>query len=98
MSTAGQLSAENKNKPKKKFKAKIKRKAKPVTKAIRKQPPRIFYSVKEVCTVLSLGRTSVFSLLAHNKLASVVHGRRRLVYRQSVKEYAASLFNTKRAA
>nr|WP_246388899.1 excisionase family DNA-binding protein [Novosphingobium fluoreni] len=70
-------------------------KRKPVThpfiKDIRKQPPRIFYSVKEVCAVLCLGRTSVFSLLRQNKIASEVHGRRRLIYRQSVKEFAASL-------
>jgi len=87
------LNDETNRKRKKKFKVKFKTKpdVHVFIKEIRKNPPRIFYSVKDVCAVLSLGRTSVFALLAQNKLESVVYGRRRLIYRHSVKEYAASL-------
>jgi hypothetical protein len=84
-----------KPKRKRKYKVKFKRKPKPATHAfiedIRNQPPRLFYSIKAVCVALSLGRTSVFALLAQKELDSVVYGRRRLVYAQSVIEYGARL-------
>lgn len=51
----------------------------------------IFYSVKQTCEVLSLGKTSVFALIREKKIISVKIRRRTLVLRQSVDDYIVSL-------
>jgi len=47
-----------------------------------------FYSVKETCRILSLGRTTVFGLLKNQVLIRTRYGRKTLVSRQSVDNYA----------
>lgn len=55
--------------------------------ALPHDPPH-FYSVKETCRILSLGRTTVFGLLKNQVLSRTRHGRRTLVLRESVDNYA----------
>ncbi|KHS45844.1 hypothetical protein NJ75_02449 [Novosphingobium subterraneum] len=55
--------------------------------ALPHDPPH-FYSVKETCRILSLGRTTVFGLLKNQVLSRTRYGRKTLVLRKSVDNYA----------
>lgn len=66
------------------------------------QTPRtldpIFVSIKDTAAMLSLTIWSVRQLLDANLIESTYHGRRRLVYLESVRAYAASLRSSGGAA
>lgn len=51
----------------------------------------LFYSIKDACMALRLGRTTIFSLLANKRLHRVRHGRRSLIPKASVDAYIADL-------
>ncbi|WP_292931682.1 helix-turn-helix domain-containing protein [Novosphingobium sp. PASSN1] len=53
--------------------------------------PPFFYSVKDTCRALSLGKTTIYGLLRDNKLTRIRHGARTLVLRESVENYAFAL-------
>lgn len=50
-----------------------------------------FYTIKDACMALRLGRTTVFSLLANRLLHRVRHGRRSLIPKASLDAYIAEL-------
>lgn len=50
--------------------------------------PPFFYSVKDTCRILSLGKTTVYGLLKNQVLIRTRHGRKTLVLRESVENYA----------
>lgn len=51
----------------------------------------IFCSVLEAARLLGIGRSATYMLISSNALRSVKHGKRRLVSRESINAYAASL-------
>lgn len=51
---------------------------------------RIFVSPEEAAQVLRLSRSRVFELLARGELASVRNGKRRLISRRSIEDWAAA--------
>lgn len=52
---------------------------------------KVAYSLDEVCELISLGKTTVEGLIRTGKLRSVKIGGRRLVTRQQIDEFFASL-------
>lgn len=53
-----------------------------------------FYSVVEAARMLGIGRSVAYQLISSNALASVKHGKRRLVSAQSVENYATALLRS----
>jgi excisionase family DNA binding protein len=49
----------------------------------RQKSEPLAFSVNDFCTLVSLGRTTVYGLIADGKLASVKVGNRRLIPRES---------------
>lgn len=47
-----------------------------------------FYSVKDACRLLSAGKTTVYALLRDSRLSRVKRGRRTLIPRESLDNYA----------
>jgi excisionase family DNA binding protein len=54
------------------------------------QHPRLL-SIKFACQILGLSRTSLYALMASGRIRSVTVGRRRLVPREAIDEFIASL-------
>jgi excisionase family DNA binding protein len=54
------------------------------------QTPRLL-SVNSACQILGLSRTSLYALMASGRIRSVTVGRRRLVPREAIDEFIASL-------
>lgn len=52
---------------------------------------RLAYSINETATVLSLGRTSVYAMIADGRLESFKLGRRTLVKAESVRRLVSGL-------
>ncbi len=52
--------------------------------------PRLL-SIKEVCRVLGLGRSTLYAQLATGQLRSVTVGRRRFVPLEAIEEFIAGL-------
>src|SRR5687767_12483443 len=50
---------------------------------------KLFYSVREACVALGIGRSFLYELLARNELPSVVLGRRRLIPVAALEQWAA---------
>ena len=50
----------------------------------------LFVSVKEACRLTGLSRTTIYSLLAEQVLASTRCGRRRLIVRSSIADLVPS--------
>lgn len=51
---------------------------------------RLTYSINETAKALSLGRTSIYALIAEGRLEAFKLGRRRLVKAESVRRLIAS--------
>jgi len=47
----------------------------------------LFISVREACHVLGIGRTTLYTLIAHGDVVSARHGGRRLVSSASLRAY-----------
>lgn len=63
-----------------------------ITKIYHNHPDNaVLCSVKDVCSRLSLGKTSVFSLMKENRIQRVKSGRRSLIVKESVDNYISSL-------
>ena len=54
------------------------------------QTPRLL-SVASACQILGLSRTSLYAQMASGRIRSVTVGRRRLVPREAIDEFIASL-------
>jgi excisionase family DNA binding protein len=54
-------------------------------------PTPYLFSVNEAARLLGIGRTKCFELLGSEELPSVRIGRRRLVHRDAIRDYAARL-------
>ena len=52
---------------------------------------KILYSVPEAMAALSIGRSFLFELLASGQIRSCRAGKRRLIYSDSLKQWADSL-------
>lgn len=52
----------------------------------------MFISVKDLCSMLGIGRTKAYELLGNGSIRSTHIGRRRMVSRKSVKEFAEAAF------
>jgi excisionase family DNA binding protein len=52
---------------------------------------KLAYSIKEVCDLLSIGRTSLYTLIGHGDLAVLKVGRRTLVSAKSLDVFIESL-------
>jgi hypothetical protein len=53
----------------------------------------IFISVKEFCRLLSIGKTKAFEIIRRGRVDSILEGRRRLIFLESVFRYVAQLGN-----
>ncbi|WP_083217118.1 helix-turn-helix domain-containing protein [Sphingobium sp. RAC03] len=51
----------------------------------------LFISVKDLCSLLGIGRTKAYELLSSGSIQSAHIGRRRMVYRKSAKNFADSV-------
>lgn len=51
-----------------------------------------FISVKDLCSMLGIGRTKAYELLGSGSIQSAHIGRRRMVSRRSAKEFADAAF------
>lgn len=49
---------------------------------------RVFVSPEDAGRALGISRTAVYELLAQGELASIRHGKRRLITRRSLEEWA----------
>jgi excisionase family DNA binding protein len=54
-------------------------------------PPPILLSVPQACSAAGIGTTMMYELLASGAIRSVKVGRRRLIERDSIKRWQASL-------
>ena len=52
---------------------------------------RILYSVEDAAEVLSIGRSTLYTLIQTNQIVSVKVGHRRLIPRSSLERYEAQL-------
>ena len=52
---------------------------------------KLLYSVEEAAVVIGLGRSRVYELLMRNEIGSVKSGKRRLVPRHALEDYARRL-------
>jgi excisionase family DNA binding protein len=55
------------------------------------QPRRRLYSINAAMHELSIGRTSIYDLIAAEKLKTVKVGRRRLITAEALDEFVAGL-------
>lgn len=46
---------------------------------------RMFVSIREACTILSLGRSTIYRMIGENELDTVKIGRRRLITMAAIK-------------
>ncbi len=58
---------------------------------------KLAYSINETAKVLSLGRTSIYALIAEGRLATVKLGTRRLVKADSVRQLVEAAANDQAA-
>ncbi len=58
---------------------------------------KLAYSINETAKVLSLGRTSIYALIAEGRLATVKLGTRRLVMAESVRQLINAAANDQAA-
>lgn len=58
------------------------------------EPDRILYSVPEAARLMSIGRSTLYQLMANGELPSVKIGTRRLVARNSIDAYVERMCET----
>ncbi|WP_338691751.1 helix-turn-helix domain-containing protein [Bradyrhizobium sp. 26S5] len=57
---------------------------------------KLTYSVKEVCGLLSVGRTTLYTLIADGKLTVIKVGRRTLISARSIEAFLGTAEGTKK--